>query len=60
MNWTFQNKHLNKCKWSKDPRKRYNQLKHFYDNNQKYDLSIGDMISIAELKKEIWIKHLKR
>lgn len=54
MNWNFQNKNLKNCKWSKDPRKRYNQAKHFYDNNQKYDLNISDMIKLSEMKKDLF------
>lgn len=54
MNWKFQNKHLNNCKWSKDPRKRYNQLKHFSDNHDKYDISINDLIYISGCKKDTY------
>lgn len=55
----FENKHLKNCRWSKDPRKRYNQLKHFYDNCNKYDINVNDLISISELKKDCY-KQLKR
>ena len=50
----FSNKHLKKCSWSKDPKKRYNQLKHFSDNHSKYDISIVDLIKISNLKKETY------
>ena len=59
MNWKFENKHLNNCKWSKDPKKRYNQLKHYSDNVNKYNISIVDLIAIGELKKDCYRKFKK-
>lgn len=56
----FVNKHLRNCNWSKEPKKRYNQLKHFESNCNKYDIGISDLIIITESKKDIYKKYIKR
>ena len=43
----FSNKYLKKCKWSFDYKKRINQINHFLDNNNKYDISINEMIMLS-------------
>ena len=56
----FSNKYLKKCKWSFDYKKRINQINHFLDNNNKYDISINEMIMLSENKKELRKKLKKR
>ena len=60
MNWKFQNKHLQECRWSKDPRKRYNQLKHYWENAKKYDIGIADLIAVSDFKKDAYYEYSKK
>ena len=60
MSYPFSSLHLKKCKWSKDPRKKYNQCKHFINNNKKYNLSINDMLYLGMLKDDCYKKIKKK
>lgn len=52
VNYNFSNLHLKKCKWSKDSKKRYKQIKHFRDNCNSYDINISDLIKLTEMGKD--------
>ena len=56
----FDSDKLNRTPWSKYPKRRYNQCRHFYDNNQKYHLSINDMLKLQSMINDAYKEYTRR
>ena len=56
----FYSDKLNRTPWSKDPKKRYNQCRHYLNNNHKYGLSITDMLKLQSMRNDAYNEYTRR